>query len=132
MVNAISVRNCGYIRRLIRFKRVVITSGPLVYFVRFCARHGISGGDLVVNEIQHHCFGVCTGNKILCYGFSNYSLDVRIISFDVLRVFYTYKKRLAITPALLYIIGIVCFTFVGRGGSSRCGLVRICRLWLRR
>ena len=92
MVNAISVRNCGYIRRLIRFKRVGITSGPLVYFVRFCARHGISGGDLVVNEIQHHCFGVCTGNKILCYGFSNYSLDVRIISFDVLRVFYTYKK----------------------------------------
>ena len=105
MVSAISVRNCGYIRRLIRFKRVGITSVPLVYFVRFCARHGISGGDLVINEIQHRCFGICTGNKILCYGFLNYSHAVRIISFDVLRVFYTYKKkkRLAITPALLYI-----------------------------
>lgn len=51
------------------------------------ACHGISGGDLVVNEIQHRCFGVCTGNKILCYGFSNYSLDVKIITEVVLDVF---------------------------------------------
>ena len=84
----------------VRFKRIGITSGPLVYFVRFCARHGISGGDLVVNEIQHHCFGVCTGNKILCYGFSNYSLDVRIN--------YHVERIIIYVVLHVFICGIMC------------------------
>ena len=79
------------------------------------------GGDLVVNEIQHRCFGICTGNKILCYGFSNYSHDVRIIYHDE-RIYFHDVRIIShavriITEVVLdvFICGVNLFSSVAKG-----------------